>query len=95
MSPSRFFRNILNSFTNTRLRIPPDPETAYRKLCGNKAAITLPKPGSSRVSTAWTATDPSTASLGRNDAADVQRDVRYATRTPVRSPRITALSGFV
>jgi hypothetical protein len=35
LGPSRFLRNIESSFNNTRLRIPPDPQTAYRKFCGN------------------------------------------------------------
>ncbi len=34
MSPKRFASNLLHSFSNTRTRIPADPETAYRKFCG-------------------------------------------------------------
>lgn len=30
----RFLSNIVASYDNTRLRIPPDPEDAYHKLCG-------------------------------------------------------------
>ena len=32
---SRFIGNIVDSFSNTSLRIPPDPETADHALCGN------------------------------------------------------------
>ncbi len=35
LTVGRFLHNIVDSFANTRLRIPPDPETAYRKLCGS------------------------------------------------------------
>lgn len=34
MSPGRFLTNLVDSFSNWRLRIPPDPEQAYRKFCG-------------------------------------------------------------
>jgi hypothetical protein len=34
MSPKRFATNIVRSFGNTRLRIPPDPEVAYHEFCG-------------------------------------------------------------
>lgn len=35
MSPGRFVSNFLHSFSNTRVRIPADPETAYHKFCGS------------------------------------------------------------
>jgi arabinofuranosyltransferase len=34
LTPQRFGRNVLRSFANTRLRIPADPEEAYRRFCG-------------------------------------------------------------
>ena len=34
LGPRRFASNFLRSFERTRLRIPPDPEEAYRKFCG-------------------------------------------------------------
>jgi arabinofuranosyltransferase len=40
MTLSRFVRNVVDSFANTRLRIPPDPETAYRELCDDEEAST-------------------------------------------------------
>lgn len=33
LGPRRFLENVVRSPTHTRLRIPPDPETAYRSLC--------------------------------------------------------------
>jgi arabinofuranosyltransferase len=35
LTPTRFLSNIAHSFERTRLRIPPDPEEAYRKFCGS------------------------------------------------------------
>ena len=35
MTPGRFFSNFVHSFSNTRTRIPPDPEAAYHKFCGS------------------------------------------------------------
>ena len=34
MSAGRFVHNFLHSFSNTRTRIPPDPEEAYHEFCG-------------------------------------------------------------
>jgi hypothetical protein len=34
LTPGRFVYNILRSPENTRLRIRPDPEQAYRRFCG-------------------------------------------------------------
>ena len=34
MTPMRFVSNFVHSFSATRIRIPPDPETAYHKFCG-------------------------------------------------------------
>lgn len=34
LTVSRFFSNITHSLADSRLRIPPDPEQAYRKFCG-------------------------------------------------------------
>src|SRR5262249_38086215 len=34
LTVGRFFRNIFDSFSNTALHIPPDPETAFHKFCG-------------------------------------------------------------
>lgn len=42
LTPRRFLRNILDSFANNRLRIPPDPEEAYRTLCGRAAPDATP-----------------------------------------------------
>ncbi len=33
LSVSRFLHNVVDSFANTSLRVPPDPHTAYIKLC--------------------------------------------------------------
>jgi arabinofuranosyltransferase len=35
LSVGRFFSNVVHSVDETRVRIPPDPEKAYRKFCGN------------------------------------------------------------
>jgi hypothetical protein len=34
LTAGRFADNMLRSFDNTRLRIPPDPEDAYHRFCG-------------------------------------------------------------
>jgi arabinofuranosyltransferase len=34
MTPRRFVSKILHSVQRTRMRIPPDPEQAYKKFCG-------------------------------------------------------------
>ncbi|HUS65070.1 MAG TPA: hypothetical protein VMZ28_11030 [Kofleriaceae bacterium] len=34
LTAGRFFSNVRRSFAHTRLRIPPDPEEAYHRLCG-------------------------------------------------------------
>jgi arabinofuranosyltransferase len=34
LTGGRFAANVLRSFENTRLRIPADPEAAYRRFCG-------------------------------------------------------------
>jgi arabinofuranosyltransferase len=34
LTARRFFANVTHAFANMRLRIPPDPETAYRRFCG-------------------------------------------------------------
>jgi hypothetical protein len=34
LTAGRFASNVLRSFDNTRLRIPPDPEDAYHRFCG-------------------------------------------------------------
>jgi arabinofuranosyltransferase len=34
MTPRRFASNFLHAFSNSRVRIPPDPEEAYHKFCG-------------------------------------------------------------
>jgi arabinofuranosyltransferase len=34
LTAARFFRNLAHAFAHTRLRIPPDPEAAYRRFCG-------------------------------------------------------------
>ena len=34
LSPGLLFDNFLSSFSNTRLRVPPDPEVAYHRFCG-------------------------------------------------------------
>jgi arabinofuranosyltransferase len=34
MNLHRFASNLVHSFSNTRMRIPPDPEAAYHKFCG-------------------------------------------------------------
>jgi arabinofuranosyltransferase len=44
LTPRRFLDNIVHSFANTRLRVPPDPETAYEELCGHPAALASPAP---------------------------------------------------
>jgi len=33
LGPRRFFTNMLHSFSNARLRVPPDPERAFREFC--------------------------------------------------------------
>ena len=35
LTPRRFASNFFHSFSNTVTRIPPDPEKAYRKFCGD------------------------------------------------------------
>jgi arabinofuranosyltransferase len=35
LTPGRFARNLLDSFANTALRIPPDPRDAEAELCGD------------------------------------------------------------
>jgi arabinofuranosyltransferase len=34
LTPRRVLDNIVGSISNSRLRIPPDPEAAYRRFCG-------------------------------------------------------------
>jgi arabinofuranosyltransferase len=34
MTPGRFVSNFFHAFSDTRMRIPPDPERAYRQYCG-------------------------------------------------------------
>jgi arabinofuranosyltransferase len=34
LTPRRFASNLLHAFTRTRLRVPPDPKSAYEKFCG-------------------------------------------------------------
>lgn len=34
LTPRRFLGNLVDSLSNTRLRIPTDPEAAYRRFCG-------------------------------------------------------------
>jgi hypothetical protein len=48
LTPSRFFGNRIDSFANTRLGIPSDPERAHHELCGNDASAV---PGAIALST--------------------------------------------
>lgn len=34
LTPRRFAANLLRAYDNARVRIPPDPEQAYRRFCG-------------------------------------------------------------
>ena len=34
LTPRRFLSNALHSFANTRTRVPPNPEAAYHRFCG-------------------------------------------------------------
>ncbi len=34
LSASRFWRNVVHAWPNTRMRVPPDPQAAYRQYCG-------------------------------------------------------------
>ena len=35
LTPGRFLSNLAHAVDNTRLRIPADPRTAYRRFCGD------------------------------------------------------------
>jgi arabinofuranosyltransferase len=37
LTVSRFVSNVFHSFSDARMRIPPQPELAYRRYCGNRA----------------------------------------------------------
>ena len=52
LSVGRAWHNVLHSFESTRLRIPPDPESAYREFCGSGTPpeVTPSRAGSCSVS---------------------------------------------
>ena len=35
ITPRRFVSNLLHSLDRTRMRVPPDPEAAYKQYCGS------------------------------------------------------------
>jgi hypothetical protein len=95
LTVGRFLRNIVDSFANTRLRIPPDPETAYRKFCGGKPRAAL---GTPHASTSATGLDAMSSS--RAGAVSVERTVRHETAeidcSGLSLPRhVVSLAGFV
>jgi arabinofuranosyltransferase len=76
LSIGRFFGNIVDSFSNTRLRIPPDPEAAYRKLCGARPTNTaLAKPTRRNQSSDVATTVARETVAGSGDTATVQTAV--------------------
>jgi len=95
LTVGRFFHNIADSFANTRLRIPPDPETAYRKFCGDTPPPTfgLPHAGPTPASLAAVSTSQSGTATNRSALG---REIARPDRTNAPIPRhIVALAGFV
>jgi len=95
LTPGRFVRNIVDSFTNTRLRIPPDPETAYRKFCGEAARPSLGRarsPGTPRL-TAPPDASRSSIALGWN--VQRRKSLQPGDRTTRLPLDMVALAGFV
>ena len=86
LTPARFLGNLVDSFANTFLRVPPDPETAYHQLCGGgtpdgvSASASRPRPVpalfvstavATREARGWTAADGEAARHARPPAAYV------------------------
>jgi hypothetical protein len=101
---SRFFGNIVDSFSNTRLRIPPDPNAAYQQLCGTTGAMGVPQVRSSpgRPPTHGMAADAvarsspgaaSTASPQSDRLAGASSSLSLGTNEDAQP--LVALAGFV
>ena len=95
LTVGRFLSNIVDSFANTRLRIPPDPAAAYRKFCGSNATPALGVPRPSGGASGLFAVP---ASLG--DVVSVDRSLRRRTmhEHPETAPgtrHVVSVSGFV
>ena len=103
LTVSRFFHNMLDAFSNTRLRIPPDPATAYKKLCGTTSAVSAPQlhshvdhangQGMPAVAFDRWSSDEQTPSSSPVAASPLDRPRSMDTNTDAR-PRV-ALAGFV
>jgi arabinofuranosyltransferase len=94
MSPSRFLHNVIDAFTNTRLRVSPDPETAYHQLCGDKPLARPAQPSGSHAQAAWTS-PKAQASLPSDYRGTTNETAQLRSTARVRAPRITAVSGFI
>jgi arabinofuranosyltransferase len=95
LSFTRFLGNIVDAFANTRLRVPPDPETAYHKLCGPRTSVPLAAI-SARTSreTRSAVFIPLTRVIERRRQAAVSERPAQP-RSQVKALRLTAVSGFV
>jgi len=102
---SRFFGNIFDSFSNTRLRIPPDPTAAYEKLCGTTGAASAPQPRFSphhpsdvrmlpEVFARWTPTAASTRSPAHPDRS-TEATLPPSVETNAGGRPLVAVAGFV
>jgi arabinofuranosyltransferase len=93
LTVGRFFHNIVDAFTNNSLRIPPDPETAYKQLCGTTASPTAVHAAAAVARTAAPSADVR-ITVGSAARARVRRELSALLR-PSRPARITSGSGFV
>jgi arabinofuranosyltransferase len=94
LTVGQFLRNIADSFSNTTLRISPDPEIAQHQLCGDNISKTTIATAGDRVTAdfAIRAVDES------GDAAATAAATRCAPEPPQtadRPQRVVSASGFV
>jgi arabinofuranosyltransferase len=93
----RFLHNIVDSFSNTSLRIPADPETAYKKLCGTTSTPSTSDQSSvgAPAGARWIASDdidPPAPGPGRAAGALLTLS---SSRARPRADRIVTVAGFV
>jgi hypothetical protein len=95
LTVGRFLSNIVDSFTNTRLRIPPDPEDAYQKFCGGNSPTALGFPHASTFASGLVAVSSRRVGVGR--VGRTVRDESARVHEPAASlpNHVVSLAGFV